>query len=59
MDTNLAESINTFGASPKAPFESPDDPIIEFRASELQALLNEMVLTYNQLAEAVKNVMGS
>ena len=55
MDTRLAESINTFGASPKAPFESPDDPIIEFRASELQALLNEMVLTYNQLAEAVKN----
>jgi hypothetical protein len=47
--------INTFGPSPKADFVPPDDPIFEIPASELQGLLNEMVLTHNQLAELVRD----
>ncbi len=48
--------INTFGSmSPKADFEPPDDPILEIHASELQGLLNEMLLTHNQLAELVRD----
>jgi hypothetical protein len=48
-------SINTFGPSPKADFEPPDDPILEIPLSELQGLLNEMVLTHNQIAETVRD----
>jgi hypothetical protein len=48
--------INTFGSkSPKADFVPPDDPILEIPSSELQSLLNEMVLTYNQMAEMVRD----
>jgi hypothetical protein len=47
--------INSFGPLPKAGFVSPDDPIFEIQASELQGLLNEMVLTYNQMAEMVRD----
>jgi len=47
--------INTFGKSPKADFVPPDDPILEIPSSELQGLLNEMVLTYNQMAEMVRD----
>lgn len=47
--------INTFGISPKADFVSPDDPIFEIASSELQCLLNEMVLTHNELAELVRD----
>jgi hypothetical protein len=48
--------INTFGTtSPKADFEPPDDPILEIPLSELQGLLNEMILTYNQIAETVRD----
>jgi hypothetical protein len=48
--------INTFGSKPpKADFVPPDDPILEIHASELQGLLNEMVLTHNQLAELVRD----
>ena len=47
--------INTFGPSPKADFVPPDDPIFEIPSSELQGLLNEMVLTYNQMAEMVRD----
>jgi len=32
-----------------------DDPILEFPASELQSLLNEMLLTHNELAELVRD----
>jgi len=55
--SNVANaSINTFGTtSPKADFESPDDPILEIPLSELQGLLNEMVLTHNQIAEIVRD----
>ena len=47
--------INTFGPSPKADFVPPADPIYEIPFSELQGLLNEMVLTYNQMAEMVRD----
>ena len=47
--------INTFGPSPKAGFVPPDDPILEIHASELQSLLNEMVLTHNQIAEMIRD----
>jgi hypothetical protein len=47
--------INTFGKSPKANCVPPNDPIFEIPFSELQGLLNEMVLTYNQMAEMVRD----
>jgi citrate synthase len=47
--------INTFGPSPKADFVPPADPIFEIPASELQGLLNEMVLTHNQMAEMIRD----
>jgi hypothetical protein len=47
--------INTFGKSPKADIVPPDDPILEIPASELQSLLDEMVLTHNELAELVRD----
>jgi hypothetical protein len=54
--TNVADaSINTFGTSPKVDIVPPDDPILEIHASELQGLLNEMVLTHNQLADLVRD----
>jgi hypothetical protein len=52
---NRASAIYGFGISPKADFVSPDDPIVEIHASELQSLLNEMVLTHNQIAEMVRD----
>jgi hypothetical protein len=55
MDTRLAESINTFGKSPKADIVPPDDPILEIPLSEFQGLLEEMVLTHNQIAEMVRD----
>jgi hypothetical protein len=55
--SNVANArINTFGSKPpKAEFVPPDDPILEIPASELQGLLNEMVLTHNQIAETVRD----
>ena len=56
MEVVEATQINTFGSkSPKADFEPPDDPILEIHASELQGLLNEMVLTHNEMAEMVRD----
>jgi hypothetical protein len=55
MDKVALAKINTFGTSPKADFVPPDDPIFEIPASELQGLLNEMVLTHNQMAEMVRD----
>ena len=53
---NVANArINTFGISPKADIASPDDPILEIPLSEFQGLLEEMVLTYNQMAEMVRD----
>jgi len=55
--SNVADaSINTFGpAAPQVDFVPPDDPILEIPLSELQGLLNEMILTYNQIAETVRD----
>jgi hypothetical protein len=54
--SNVADaSINTFGTSPKADIVPPEDPILEIPLSELQGLLNEMVFTYNQIAETVRD----
>lgn len=50
----VAKAINTFGPSPKADIVPPDDPILEIPLSELQGLLSEMVITYNQIAETVR-----
>jgi len=47
--------INTFGKSPKADIVSPDDPILEIPLSEFQGLLEEMVLTHNQIAEMIRD----
>jgi len=48
-------SIKTFGpATPQADFVPPDDPILEIPLSELHGLLNEMVLTHNQLIELIR-----
>ena len=47
--------INTFGTSPKVDIVPPEDPILEIPLSELQSLLDEMVLTYNQMAEMVRD----
>ena len=48
-------SINTFGKSPKADIVPPDDPILEIPLSEFQGLLEEMVLTHNQIAEMIRD----
>jgi len=53
---NVANArINTFGTSPKADFVPPDDPILEIPFSEFQGLLEEMVLTHNQIAEMIRD----
>ena len=51
----VARAINTFGPSPKADIVPPDDPILEIPLSELQSLLDEMILTHNQIAETVRD----
>ena len=51
----VATAINTFGPSPKADFVPPDDPILEIPLSEFQNILKDLVLIYNQLAEAVRD----
>jgi hypothetical protein len=56
MEVVEATQINTFGSKPpKADFEPPNDPVLEIPASELQGLLNEMLLTHNELAELVRD----
>jgi hypothetical protein len=47
--------INTFGTAPKADIVPPDDPILEIPLSEFQGLLEEMVLTHNQIAEMIRD----
>jgi len=55
----MSEIVNTrikaFGKSPKADFVPPDDPILEIPLSEFQGLLEEMVLTHNQIAEMIRD----
>jgi hypothetical protein len=56
MYIHLANArINNLRTSPKADFVPPADPILEIPASELQGLLNEIVVTHNQLAELVRD----
>ena len=47
--------IKAFGTSPKADIVPPDDPILEIPLSEFQGLLEEMVLTHNQIAEMIRD----
>ena len=55
----MSEVVNTrikaFGKSPKADIVPPDDPILEIPLSEFQGLLEEMVLTHNQIAEMIRD----
>jgi hypothetical protein len=55
MSEIASARINTFGTSPKADIVPPEDPILEIPLSELQGLLNEMLLTHNQIAETVRD----
>jgi hypothetical protein len=55
MDNVVDTRIKTFGKSPKADIVPPDDPILEIPLSEFQGLLEEMVLTHNQIAEMVRD----
>lgn len=55
MDNVALAGINSFGPSPKADSVSSDDPILEIPLSELQGLLNEMTLTYNQVAVTISD----
>jgi hypothetical protein len=55
MDNVASAKINTFGKSPKADTAPLDDPILEIPLSEFQGLLNEMVVTHNQLAEMIRD----
>jgi hypothetical protein len=47
--------INTLRPSLKADIVPPADPILEIPLSEFQGLLNEMVLTHNQIAETIRD----
>jgi len=52
----VATAINSFASkATQADSVPPDDPILEIPLSELQSLLNEMVLTHNQIAETVRD----
>jgi hypothetical protein len=52
----IATAINSFASRPtRTDFEPPDDPILEIHASELQHLLNESLITHNQIAEMVRD----
>jgi hypothetical protein len=51
----VATAINSFASQSMRANVPPDDPILEIPLSELQGLLNEMVLTHNQIAETVRD----
>ena len=56
MDKVALAKINSFASTAtRTDIVPPDDPIFEIPFSELQGLLNEMVLTYNQIAETVRD----
>jgi hypothetical protein len=55
MSEIASAKINSFGKSPKADIAPPDDPILEIPLSEFQGLLEEMVLTHNQIAEMIRD----
>ena len=55
----MIESATAINSLPshamQADFVPSEDPVLEIPASELQSLLNEMLLTHNELAELVRN----
>jgi hypothetical protein len=55
MDIVDTTQINSFASDAKADIVPPDDPILEIPLSEFQGLLEEMVLTHNQIAEMVRD----
>jgi hypothetical protein len=56
MSEIASARINSFASTAmQADFVPPSDPILEIPSSELQSLLNEMVLTHNELAELVRD----
>ena len=55
MTDVVTTRIKAFGTSPKADIVPPDDPILEIPFSEFQGLLEEMVLTHNQIAEMIRD----
>jgi hypothetical protein len=56
MDNVALAKINSFASTAtRTDTVPPDDPILEIPSSELQSLLNEMVLTHNELAELVRD----
>ena len=55
MSEIASARINSFGKSPKVDIAPPDDPILEIPLSEFQGLLEEMVLTHNQIAEMIRD----
>ena len=56
MNNVTLAKINSFASTAtRTDIVPPDDPIFEIPASELQSLLNEMLLTHNQMAEMVRD----
>ena len=56
MNNVTLAKINSFASTAtRTDIVPPDDPIFEIPASELQGLLNEMLLTHNLLAEMVRD----
>jgi hypothetical protein len=54
--SNIVDTrIKAFGMPPKVDIVPPDDPILEIPLSEFQGLLEEMVLTHNQIAEMIRD----
>jgi hypothetical protein len=51
----VAKAINSFASEAMQSNVLPDDPILEIPFSEMQGLLNEMLLTHNQMAELVRD----
>ena len=54
--SNIVDTrIKAFGMPPKVDIVPPGDPILEIPLSEFQGLLEEMVLTHNQITEMVRD----
>jgi hypothetical protein len=54
--SNIVDTrIKAFGMPPKVDIVPPADPILEIPLSEFQGLLEEMVLTHNQIAEMIRD----
>ena len=55
MSEIASAKINSFAPVAQQADVPPEDPILEIPVSELQGLLNELVFTYNQIAETVRD----